>query len=82
MNALPSNSPSNNRKSAIQNPKWLGLSLNAFVLVVVVGVAEAQQLNQTARIGILQSVPRPPPRRAWWPFVRVCESLVMWKVRT
>jgi putative ABC transport system substrate-binding protein len=55
MNALPSNSPSNNRKSAIQNPKWLGLSLIAFVLVMVVGVAEAQQPNQTVRIGILQS---------------------------
>jgi putative tryptophan/tyrosine transport system substrate-binding protein len=55
MNALPSNSPSDNRKSAIQNPKWPGLSLIAFVLVVVVGVAEAQQPNRTARIGVLQS---------------------------
>jgi putative tryptophan/tyrosine transport system substrate-binding protein len=55
MNALPSNSPSDNRKSAIQNPKWPWLSLIAFVLVVVVDVAEAQPRNQTARIGILQS---------------------------
>ena len=65
MNALPSNSPSDNRKSAQpeadpplaeihQNPKWPGLSLIAFVLVLVVGVAEAQQPGKVYKIGFLR----------------------------
>jgi putative tryptophan/tyrosine transport system substrate-binding protein len=51
MNAFPSKSLSDNRKSAIQNPKWLGLSVIAFVLVVVGGVAQAQQPTKLPRIG-------------------------------
>ena len=47
MNAVSSKkmsgSVSDNRKSAIQNLKWLGLSVIAFVLVVVGAVAQAQQ---------------------------------------
>jgi putative tryptophan/tyrosine transport system substrate-binding protein len=44
---------SDNRKSAIQNPKWLGLSAIAFVLAVVGTVAEAQQPTKVPRIGFL-----------------------------
>src|SRR5688500_7197266 len=45
---------SDNRKSKIQNPKWLGLSVIAFVLVVG-GVVEAQQAGKVARIGYLSA---------------------------
>jgi hypothetical protein len=38
-------------KSAIQNLKWLGLSMIAFVLVVAKPVAEAQQPEKVPRIG-------------------------------
>jgi putative ABC transport system substrate-binding protein len=44
---------SDNRKSAIQNPKWLGLSVTACVLVVVGAVAQAQQPAKIPRIGHL-----------------------------
>jgi putative ABC transport system substrate-binding protein len=37
----------------IQNRKWLGLSVIAFVLVVLVAVAHAQQSTKIFRIGIL-----------------------------
>jgi ABC-type uncharacterized transport system substrate-binding protein len=43
---------SDNRKSAIQNPKWLGLSVIAFLLVAVVA-ARAQQPTKIPRIGYL-----------------------------
>src|SRR5262245_11001007 len=54
---------SDNRKSKtcpelcrrIQNPKWLGLSVIVFVLVVVGPVAEAQQAGKIFRIGFLDS---------------------------
>jgi len=46
---------SDNRKSKIQNPKWLGLSVIVFVLVVVGPVAEAQQTGKIARIGFLDN---------------------------
>ena len=52
MNALSSKSLSDNRKSAIQNPKWLGLSVLAVVLVVA-AVAEAQHPKKVPRIGYL-----------------------------
>jgi putative ABC transport system substrate-binding protein len=58
MNAFPSKSLSDNRKSAIQNPKWLGLSVFAFVLLVAGAVAEAQQPKRVPRIGYLSSVDR------------------------
>ena len=41
---------SDNPKSKIENLKWLGLSVIAFVLVVCVAVAEAQQAKKVARI--------------------------------
>ncbi len=44
---------SDNRKSAIQNPKWLGLSVIACVLVVVGAAAQAQQRTKVPRIGYL-----------------------------
>jgi putative tryptophan/tyrosine transport system substrate-binding protein len=61
MKAFPSKSLSDNRKpvlshaegSAIQNRKWTGLSVFAFVLVVAVGMAEAQQATKVPRIGFL-----------------------------
>ena len=44
---------SDNRKSAIQNPKWLGLLIIALVLVVGGAVAEAQQPTKLPKIGFL-----------------------------
>jgi putative ABC transport system substrate-binding protein len=44
---------SDNPKSKIQNLKWLGLSVIAFVLVVTGAVAMAQQPAKILRIGIL-----------------------------
>ena len=55
MNALSSKSLSDNRKSAIQNPKWLGLSVIAFMLVVAGTVANAQQPDRLRRIGYLDN---------------------------
>jgi putative tryptophan/tyrosine transport system substrate-binding protein len=49
-----SDSRSDNRKSAIQNPKWVGLWIIAFVLVTYGAVALAQQpINKIPRIGLL-----------------------------
>jgi putative tryptophan/tyrosine transport system substrate-binding protein len=45
-------SQSDNRKSKIGNLKWLGLSVTAFVLMVV-AVAQAQQATKVPRIGLL-----------------------------
>src|SRR5215831_1147252 len=52
-------------KSAIQNRKWVGLSVIAFVLVVATALAEAQQPKKVARIGYLSmgSVSSSLPRR-------------------
>jgi hypothetical protein len=47
------NSCSDNRKSKIENLKWLGLSVIAFVLVVTGVVAWAQQPKKVTRIGYL-----------------------------
>ena len=47
------NSSSDNRKSAIQKSKWLGLSVVAFVLVVGGAVAQAQGPTKVFRIGYL-----------------------------
>jgi len=47
------NSCSDNLKSKIKNPKWLGLSVFAFVLVVTGTVAQAQQPGKVPRIGYL-----------------------------
>jgi ABC-type uncharacterized transport system substrate-binding protein len=45
------------RKSAIQNPKWVGLLIIAFVLVVGGTVAQAQQPARVPRIGYLNDSP-------------------------
>jgi putative tryptophan/tyrosine transport system substrate-binding protein len=54
MNAFPSKSRSDNPKSPIQNPKWLALSVLAFVLVMTGAVAQAQQPAKVPRIGIIR----------------------------
>jgi len=43
--------------SAIQNPKWLGLSVVAFLLAVSGAVAQAQQATKVPRIGFLCTIP-------------------------
>src|SRR5262245_38047272 len=48
-----SNSHSANPKSKIEYSKWVGLSIIAFVLVVVGPVASAQQSGKIFRIGFL-----------------------------
>ena len=56
MNAFPSESFFDNRKSKIRNRKWVGPSVIAFVLGVIGAVAEAQQQAKTIpRIGVLRS---------------------------
>jgi putative ABC transport system substrate-binding protein len=49
------NSPFDNLKSKIQNRKWMGLSVIAFVLVVTGAVAQAQQTGKIPRIGFLDN---------------------------
>src|SRR5215472_11201559 len=44
---------SDNRKSAIQNPKWLGLLIVALALVATRAAAQAQQAKKIPRIGVL-----------------------------
>ena len=46
---------SDNPESAIQNPKWLGFSVIAFVLVVCGAVGQAQQPKKVFRIGYLST---------------------------
>jgi putative ABC transport system substrate-binding protein len=46
-------SSSDNPKSKIENLKWLGLSVIAFVLVVTEAAAQAQQPKKVTRIGYL-----------------------------
>src|SRR6266498_2185552 len=54
----------NNRKFKIQNLKWLGLSIFAFVLVVAGTVAHAQQTKKVSRIGFLNvGTPATSPTR-------------------
>ena len=53
MNAFASKSLSDNPKSAIQNRKWVGLSVFAFMLVAAGAVAMAQQPKKVPRIGYL-----------------------------
>ena len=53
MNAFPSKPLSDNRKSAIQNPKWLGLWVMALVLVAAVALAQGRQPEKIRRIGFL-----------------------------
>ncbi|MGE5059772.1 MAG: ABC transporter substrate-binding protein [Betaproteobacteria bacterium] len=53
MNALSSKSLSDNRKSAIQNPKWVGIFAIVFTLVFGGAAATAQQAGKIFRIGFL-----------------------------
>jgi putative ABC transport system substrate-binding protein len=59
MNAFPSKSCPDHRKAApprpIQNPKWLGLSVIFFALVLAGGVARAQEAAKAWKIGVLVS---------------------------
>ena len=55
MNVFSSKLSSDNRKSKIQNRKWLGLSLIVFVLVFFGAVASAQQTKKVLRIGYLDN---------------------------
>jgi len=57
------NSDSDNRKSKIENRKWLGLAVIAFVLVVIGAMAEAQQPKKVPRIGF-QSAASPSANAA------------------
>ena len=52
---------SDNRKSAIQNPKWFGLTVIAFLFVVGGAGAEAQQPTKIPRIGFLVTTDRDAP---------------------
>jgi putative ABC transport system substrate-binding protein len=56
MNAFPLQSLSDNRKSAIQKPKWLGLTVIAFVLVMTGAVVQAQQPKKVPLVGYLSSL--------------------------
>jgi putative ABC transport system substrate-binding protein len=56
MKSVSSKSFPENPKSAIQNPKWLRLSVIAFVLVVAGVVAQAQQPKKVPRIGYLSAL--------------------------
>jgi putative tryptophan/tyrosine transport system substrate-binding protein len=53
MNALSSKSLSDNRKSAIQNPKWVGIFAIALTFAFGGAVVEAQQTGKVVRIGVL-----------------------------
>ena len=54
MNAFPSKSLSDNRKSAIQNPKWLVIVTLAVACAMCGTRAEAQQAGKVFRIGFLE----------------------------
>ena len=55
MNAFPSKSLSDNRKSAIQNLKWLGIFAIALIFAMCGAVATAQQPKKVPRIGYLSN---------------------------
>ena len=52
MNAFPSKSLSDNRKSAIQNPKWVGIFAIALTFAFGGAVVEAQQ-TKVYRVGVI-----------------------------
>jgi hypothetical protein len=68
-----------NRKSKIQNRKWLGLSVIAFVLVVAGPVVQAQQAKKIPRIGFLSAS---GPNRIMRHFVKGCVNWATLKDRT
>jgi putative ABC transport system substrate-binding protein len=53
MNAFPSKSLSDNRKSAIQNPKWMGIFAIALTFAFGGALVDAQQTGKIFRIGYL-----------------------------
>lgn len=55
MNAFPSKSLSDNRKSAIQNPKWAGLLTIVFALTMCGARVAAQQTGKVFRVGYLDA---------------------------
>ena len=55
MSRSPSNSLSDNRKTAIQNPNWLGFPIITFVLVVCCTGVGAQERAKIPRIGFLSA---------------------------
>jgi putative ABC transport system substrate-binding protein len=59
MKRFPSKFLSDNPKSAIQKrprgPKWLGLSVIAFVLVLAAALAQAQQPKKVPQVGYLSA---------------------------
>jgi hypothetical protein len=55
MNAFSSNSLSGNRKSKIQNLKWVGFFAFPVALTVCGARADAQQTGRVARIGFLDN---------------------------
>jgi putative tryptophan/tyrosine transport system substrate-binding protein len=55
MNTAPSKSLSDNRESAIQNPKWLGIVALVLTFVMCGVVAEAQQPKKVHRLGYLSA---------------------------
>jgi putative tryptophan/tyrosine transport system substrate-binding protein len=63
MSRFPSQSLSDNRKSAIQNPKWLGLSGITIMFVLAGAVAQAQQQAKNFKIGYLSAQADRPGRR-------------------
>ena len=80
MNAFPSKSLSDNRKSAIQNRKWAGLFAIVVVAFTVCGArAEAQQPTKVPRIGYLRLAPLPLTWAASRHSDRVCASLATWR---
>jgi hypothetical protein len=62
MNVFSSKLSSDNRKSAIQNPKWAGIVAIDFTFALCGGVAQAQQPQKIRRIGYLS--PQTPAREA------------------
>ena len=62
MNVFSSKLSSDNRKSAIQNPKWAGIVAIGFTFALCGGVAQAQQPQKVPRIGYLS--PQTPGREA------------------
>jgi hypothetical protein len=82
MSGFSSESFSDNRKSAIQNPKWLGLWVFIFMLTASGAVAQAQQPRKTPRIGYLTGTSVSVASARTEAFRHDCASLSTWKART
>ena len=82
MNAFPSKSLSDNRKSAIQNRKWAGLFVIVVAFTVCGARAEAQQPTKVPRIGYLSATSPSTYRPASRHSDRVCATLATWREKT